>query len=399
MASPSHPSLFQQFVRTEAAGGMVLLAAAVVAFAVANSPLAGAAEAFWTTPRVVGPAGHALTLTTRGWVNDALMALFFLLVGLEIKRELLVGELATARQAALPIAAALGGVIAPALVYLALAPDGAGRGWAVPTATDIAFALAVLSIAASAAPPGLKVFLAALAIVDDMAAVLVIALVYTARVHTGALLTAAAIVVMLIGCNRIGVRRLWPYLTLGAALWLFVHESGVHATIAGVLLAMTIPAGAPGSGPPRRAPADLDHTAPLLRLEHALQGPSAFVVMPVFALANAGVTLGAADAGGGVSLAVAAGLLAGKPIGITAAAWLACRGRLASLPARVTWPMLHGVAWVAGIGFTMALFIAALAFGDGAAYAAAQAGILGGSAIAAAIGTVLLRRAVGRAPS
>ena len=428
MASDLRSRVFQQFVRTEAVGGLVLLAAALVALAAANSPLGPLYDRVWNTVLVAGPEGHALALTARGWVNDALMALFFLLVGLEIKRELLVGELATARQAALPLAAALGGVVAPALDYQLAAPAGAAGGWAIPTATDIAFALAVLAIAAPGAPAGLKVFLAALAIVDDMSAVVVIALAYTPAVHLGALLTAAAIVVLLAGLNRLGVRALWPYLALGAALWLAVHESGVHATIAGVVLALTIPTStridAPvftreartlvdafeeaetGDGLVITSPGQqhalhaLDRaasavSAPLLRLEHALHGVAAFVVMPVFAFANAGVPLAAASGDTGLSLAVAAGLVVGKPLGITAAAWLACRTGLAALPAGVTWPMLHGVAWVAGIGFTMALFIAGLAFGAGPAYTSAQAGILVGSGVAAAVGAVLVRRAAG----
>jgi NhaA family Na+:H+ antiporter len=427
MASDLRSRTFQQFVRTEAAGGLVLLVAAVLALVVANSPLGPTYDRLWNTVLVVGPQDHALSLSARAWVNDALMALFFLLVGLEIKRELLVGELASVRQAALPIAAALGGVIVPALIYLLLAPEGTGRGWAIPTATDIAFALAVVAIAAPAAPAGLKVFLAALAIVDDMSAVIVIAVGYTAAVHLGALLTAGAVVVLLIGLNRLGVRVLWPYLVLGAALWLAVHESGVHATIAGVVLALTIPTATRIDAPvfAREARALVDAfdaaetgdglvitspgqqhalhaldaaasavSAPLLRLEHALHGVAAFVVMPVFAFANAGVPLGTAAVDGGLALAVAAGLVAGKPLGITAAAWIACRSGLAALPAGVTWRMLHGVAWIAGIGFTMALFIGNLAFGDGPAYVAAQTGILGGSFLAAMTGAVLVRRAV-----
>jgi NhaA family Na+:H+ antiporter len=429
MAPDLRSRVFQQFVRTEAAGGLVLLAAAIVALAVANSPLGAAYQRLWTTVFVVGPEGHPLALSARAWVNDALMALFFLLVGLEIKRELLVGELATMRQAALPLTAALGGVAAPAVIFLLLAPSGATRGWAVPTATDIAFALAVLALAAPKAPAGLKVFLAALAIVDDMAAVIVIALGYTAHVHLGALLTAAAVVVLLVGLNRVGVRTLWPYLALGAVLWLAVHESGVHATIAGVVLALTIPTStridAPAFAGEARTLIDafdaaetgdrliitspgqqhalhaLDAaasavTAPLLRLEHALHGVAAFVVMPVFAFANAGVPLDA-TADRALTFAVAAGLVVGKPLGITAAAWLACRTGVAALPAGVTWSMLHGVAWIAGIGFTMALFIAGLAFGTDAAYASAQAGILAGSGVAAVAGALLVRRAVGAA--
>lgn len=422
-------SLFQQFFRTEAASGVVLLLAAVLALAAANSPIAPAFERLWQQPLVAGPADHPLGLSARGWVNDALMAVFFLLVGLEIKRELLVGELASRRQAALPIAAALGGVAVPAAVFLLLVPEAAVRGWAIPTATDIAFALGVLALAAPGAPAGLKVFLAALAIVDDMAAVLVIAIFYTAEVHTGALLSAAAVLVLLVGLNRARVIAVWPYLVLGAVLWVFVHESGVHATIAGVALAFTVPTSTRINAAEfaREARARIDDferaetgddlvitspgqqealhaldaaasgvTAPLLRLEHGLHRPAAFLVMPIFALANAGVALGASSGDTGVTTAVAAGLVLGKPLGITAGAWVACRTGLAALPAGVTWAMLHGASWVAGIGFTMALFIAGLAYGQTPTYAAAQTGILAGSAVAAATGAVVLRRALAR---
>lgn len=415
---------FLHFFHTEAAGGVVLLVAALAALIAANSPWAGWYHGLWDTRLVVGSEGHPLVLTARAWVNDAVMALFFLLVGLEIKREVLVGELSSRRQAALPFAAALGGIVAPALLYLALAPAQARSGWAVPTATDIAFALGVLALIAPGAPTGLKVFLAALAIVDDMAAVLTIAVFYTSQVHLGALLTAGAITVGLVGLSRAGVRHLAPYLAAGMALWLFVHESGIHATIAGVVLALTIPTHTRLNAAQfsREARAHLDAfdrtetgdllvitsrgqqdalhalghasravAAPLLQLEHALHGLSAFVVMPVFAFANAGVTLGGASLDGATAMAVGVGLAVGKPLGITVASWLACRAGVAALPAGVTWRMLHGVSWVAGIGFTMSLFIAGLAFGSSPTFDAAQIGIIGGSALAALVGALLLR--------
>lgn len=425
MTDRQRSSAFLHFFHTEAAGGVVLLVAAVAALIAANSPLAAWYTGLWDTRLVVGPESHPLALTARMWVNDAVMALFFLLVGLEIKRELLVGELSSLRQAALPFAAAVGGVAVPALVFLAVAPAGMRAGWAIPTATDIAFALGVLALVAPGAPTGLKVFLAALAIVDDMAAVLVIALFYTAQVHVGALMTAAAITVGLIGLNRAGVRHLAPYLAAGVALWFFVHESGIHATIAGVVLAFTIPTHTRINAADfsREARAHLDEfdrtetgdllvitskgqqqalhaldnassavSAPLLRLEHALHGLSAYVVMPVFAFANAGVTLGGSGLDWTTAGAVGLGLAAGKPLGITFASWLACRAGLAALPAGVSWAMLHGVSWVAGIGFTMSLFIAGLAYGPSPAFDAAQVGIMGGSAFAALVGAGVLRR-------
>lgn len=417
---------FQSFLRTEAVGGVVLLTAALAALATANSPLASAYDALWATRLVVGPESHPLALSARAWVNDGLMAVFFLLVGLEIKRELLVGELSSARHAALPFASAFGGVVAPALIFAALAGPGTLRGWAIPIATDIAFALGVLALVAPQAPTGLKVFLAALAIVDDMCAVVVIALFYTAQVEWTAVAMATATIAALVGLNLARVQRLAPYLLLGAVLWFFVHESGVHATIAGVVLAFTIPTrtrinAAQFSAQARGHLEAFERTetgdllvitskgqqealhalesdsetvvAPLLRLEHALHGVSAYLVMPIFAFANAGVALSFGGLDTATALAVGLGLLAGKPMGITAAAWIACRAGVAALPAGVTWPMLHGAAWIAGIGFTMSLFIAGLAFGESPAFDAAQVGIMAGSALAAAVGAMVLRRA------
>ncbi|MEP7116073.1 MAG: Na+/H+ antiporter NhaA [Acidobacteriota bacterium] len=417
-------SFIQTFLSTEAAGSIVLLVAAIAALVIANSPLTGAYDAFWATPLVVGPQSHPLVLSARGWVNDGLMAAFFLLVGLEIKRELLVGELSALRQAALPFAAALGGVVVPALVYVALTGSGEWRGWAIPTATDIAFALGVLALVAPQAPAGLKTFLAALAIVDDMFAVIVIALFYTAHVNGAALAGAGIALAILVTLNRSRVTALAPYLLVGVVLWFFVHESGVHATIAGVVLAFTIPTRtsinaldfstrahahlaefartesgdllvitSPGQQEALLA-LETDSTAvvaPLLRLEHALHSASAFVVMPIFAFANAGVAVSMGGLQVSTAVAVGAGLVVGKPLGITAAAWLACRAG-ASLPAGVTWTMLHGCAWIAGIGFTMSLFIAGLAFGESAAFDAAQVGIIAGSVVAATVGVVVLRR-------
>ena len=426
MGPTARRRFFHTFFTTEAAGGVVLLAAAVAALAVANSPWAAGYAALWQTRIVIGPETHPLALTARHWVNDGLMAGFFLLVGLEIKRELLVGELSTRRQAALPFAAALGGVLVPALLFLAAAPADASHGWAVPTATDIAFALGVLALVAPGAPAGLKVFLAALAIVDDLAAVLVIAFVYTASVAAAPLLLAAAVTAVLMAMNRLGVRHLGLYLAFGTVLWFFVHESGVHATVAGVITAFTVPTrtrinAAEFSAHARALLDEFDRTetgdlllitskgqqealhglesasddvtAPLLRLEHALHRASAFVVMPIFALANAGVTVSFDGLDRATAAAVAAGLVLGKPLGITTAAWLACRAGWASLPAGVTWPMIHGCAWIGGIGFTMSLFIAGLAFGATPRFAAAQVGIMAGSLAAATVGAVLVRRA------
>jgi len=426
-------SPFQEFFRTEAAGGALLVVCAIAALVVANSASAAAYHHLLATKITIAFGGRALSLTLHQWINDGLMAVFFFLVGLEIKREALAGELASPRQAALPIAAAIGGMVVPASIYLLMTTGGPGaRGWAIPMATDIAFALGTLALVAPRAPAGLKIFLAALAIVDDIGAVLVIAVFYTGSIEWSALGTAGLFLLGLIALNALRVRLLMPYLALGLGLWYFVHDSGVHATIAGVLLAFTVPAtsrvnAAKFSDRARRLLDDFDREetgdlvvltskgqqdaifglghasaaaiAPLLRLEHALHRFSAFVVMPLFALSNAGVSVG--SAGGGVTLAVIAGLVIGKPLGITVAALAAVRLRLASLPDGVNWTALHGCAWLGGIGFTMSLFIAALAFDGTAFLGPAKAGILAASLVSGVVGAVFVRRGVrpGRAAS
>ena len=401
------------------------MACACAALIVANSAWADPYHRLLATTIAISAGGHELSLTVHQWINDGLMAVFFLLVGLEIKREALAGELASPRQAALPIAAAIGGMVVPASIYMLTTGGGAeSRGWAIPMATDIAFALGVLALVAPRAPSGLKIFLAALAIVDDMGAVLVIALFYTGAIAWGTLGMAGLILLLLISLNVLRIRSLTPYLVLGAGLWYFVHESGLHATIAGVLLAFAIPtrtrinaaefsAKARGlldyfdrtetgdllvltSNGQQEAITGLERaseevTAPLLRLEHALHGLSAFVVMPLFAFSNAGVWLSGA-AGGRVALAVMLGLAVGKPLGITVAALAAVRLRLASLPERVTWTALHGCAWLGGIGFTMSLFIATLAFDSSNLLDSAKVGILGGSILSGVVGAIIVRR-------
>lgn len=418
LAGPS-----QEFFRTEAAAGALLLVCAALALAVANSPWAHRYAALWAIPLAIDVGGHSLSLTLHGWINDGLMTLFFLLVGLEIKREILAGELASPRRAALPIAAAIGGMVVPAVLYVLSSGGGAAAaGWAVPMATDIAFALGVLALVAPHAPAGLKVFLAALAIVDDMGAVMVIALFYTQGIDLHALGIAAAIFGVLVILNRLAVRSLTAYLLPGAALWYFVHESGVHATIAGILLALTIPTrsrinAAEYSALARQLVDRFDRTqtgdlqtltnreqqdaiigleraservtAPLLRLEHGLHRVSAFLVMPLFAFSNAGVAIGQ-GATSQVTTAVLLGLVIGKPLGITLAAWAAVGGRLAALPEGVSWRALHGCAWLGGIGFTMSLFVSGLAFEGTPLHDASKLGILSGSLIAGVVGGLLV---------
>jgi NhaA family Na+:H+ antiporter len=419
------PTIFQRFFRTETAGGSVLLLFGIAALVLANSPLADAYQRLWQIRLTFGIASHPLSLTLHQWINDGLMAVFFLLVGLEIKRELIVGELASVRKAALPIACAIGGMIVPAVFYWVCNMSGPNaRGWGIPMATDIAFALGALALIAPNAPAGARVFLAALAIVDDMGAVLVIAIFYSHAIAWSALVAAALIVALLIGLNAMGVRHLWPYLLAGIALWYFMHESGVHATVAGVALAFTIPtrtrinAGdfsqqarsilnrfdptegddllAPTSKAEQEALFRLNNAsraviAPILRLEHALHNFSAFVVMPLFAFANAGVRIGGPLDHAEVTVGVILGLVVGKPLGIAAAALGAIKSGIGELPNGVGWTSLFGYACLAGIGFTMSLFIAMLAFHETGPVNAAKSGILAGSLLAGIAGAIFLR--------
>lgn len=416
---------FQQFFKTEAAGGILLVVCAGAALVAANSGWAHGYHALWDTRLTLGAGDRQVSLTVHQWINDGLMAVFFLLVGLEIKREALAGELASPRQAALPIAAAVGGMVVPALLFVITSKPGPSlHGWAIPMATDIAFALGALALAAPRAPGGLKVFLAALAIVDDIGAVLVIALFYTNEIVWHGVVMAGVCLAVLAALNLLRVRALMPYLLVGVVLWFYVHESGVHATIAGVLLALTIPVrthinAAEYAGRTRRlldefertetgdrrvltskgqqeaifavGKANLEALAPLLRLEHALHGLSAFAVMPLFAFSNAGVSLSGMT-GDRVTLAVILGLLVGKPLGIMGAAFAAVRLRAAALPERVNWTMLFGCAWFGGIGFTMSLFIAMLAFEGSPLLDSAKIGILLASACAAVIGGIVIRQ-------
>jgi NhaA family Na+:H+ antiporter len=416
---------FQEFFKTEAAGGLVLVGCASAALIVANSGWAPAYHALWETKLTVGVGDHQVSLTVHQWINDGLMAVFFLLVGLEIKRESLAGELASPRQATLPIAAAIGGMVMPALLFLFASSTGpSSRGWAIPMATDIAFALGALAIAAPRAPGGLKVFLAALAIVDDIGAVLVIAFFYTSEIVWHGVLMAGLCLAVLGALNRLRVQALTPYLLMGAVLWFYVHESGLHATIAGVLLAFAIPVRTQINAVEyvdrtRRLLDEFERTetgdfrvltskgqqeaifavgttnlealAPLLRLEHALHGISAFAVMPLFAFSNAGVSV-TGMATDRVTLAVILGLLAGKPIGIMGGAFAAVRLRAAGLPEHVNWTMLFGCAWFGAIGFTMSLFIATLAFEGSPLLDSAKVGILLASACGAVVGAIVMRR-------
>ena len=419
---------FQEFFQAESASGIVLLIMAALALVWANSPWADSYFHLWETHLVVGGGPIQLDYSLHYWINDGLMAVFFFMVGLEIKRETKVGELASPKQAALPIAAALGGILIPAGIYVLFnAGTPELRGWGVPMATDIAFALGVLAILGDRVPSGLKIFLAALAIVDDLAAVMVIALFYSAGIDWTMLAYAGMVFILLVGANLGGIRRPAVYALLGVVLWYFFLKSGVHATIAGVLLATTIPAKTrinvpefvasaraylgqfeddglrPDPAHPLTAKQEsalerLEEAAeevqsPLLSIEHAIVPWVAYGIMPLFALANAGVALEpevVQGLGSPVVLGIALGLLIGKPLGVGLFSWLAVRLGLAGLPAGVRGMHLIGVGFLAGIGFTMSLFIANLAF-DGTVLELSKVGVLAASTVAGVVGYLILR--------
>ncbi len=385
---PSRSTL-RAFLATEAAGGIILMGAAMLAMIVANSPLSGLYHDALHTP-----TGPVLTdklgpMTAHLWINDGLMAIFFLFVGLEIKRELVDGRLATRRQRRLPVIAAAAGMAVPAAIYLFVAGGNPAlvHGWAIPAATDIAFAIGVLALLGPRAPTSLKLFLVTVAIVDDMGAVAIIALFYTAKLNLVAVGAAAAILAGMVALNRNGVRALSPYWLGFALLWYAILLSGVHATIAGVLAAFAVPIivtpGTPDSG-----------DSPLHRMEHALDAPVAFFIVPLFGFANAGVSLtgiGLDQLLSPLPLGIAAGLFIGKQIGIFTAVWLAVTLGIASKPRGSTWLQIYAVAVLCGIGFTMSLFIGGLAFGDPLLVEEAKLGTLAGSVLAAIVGYALLR--------
>jgi len=378
----------REFIALESAGGILLAIAAAAALTLANSPLAFLYDAFLDTPVEVRVGALQIAKPLLLWINDGLMALFFFLVGLEIKREVLEGELSDPRQVVLPAVAAVGGMAVPAVIYAAI---NAGNpltlaGWAIPAATDIAFALGVLSLLGRRVPVGLKVFLLTLAILDDLGAIVIIAIFYAGNLAPVSLGIAAAALLALFALNRSGVARLVPYLFVGLLLWVSVLKSGVHATLAGVALAFFIPLRVRGS----------ESRSPLRRLEHDLHAPVAFAILPLFAFANAGISLKGVTAAAflePVPLGIAAGLLAGKAIGVFLASWLTVRLGFARLPQGADWGSIFGVSVLCGIGFTMSLFIAGLAFeGAGSEYVVqTRLGILFGSLASAVIGYALLR--------
>lgn len=372
--------LLGKLVASEAAPGMVLMACAAAALVLANSPLAHGWHELFLHALPWSPVARLVNL--HEWINDGLMAVFFLVVGLEIKREFIMGALADAARRRLPVIAAMAGMAVPALVYLGVTHSGPALrgGWAIPAATDIAFALGVLALLGNRVPPSVRLFLLTVAVVDDIGAIAIIALFYTTSLELGWLALAIALFAAMVALNRFGVRVLWPYLILAAALWFAVLYSGIHATVAGVLAALTIPVALDRHG-----------NSPLLRLEHALVGVSGFVIVPLFGLANAGVALGEGDLIAPLPLGIGLGLFAGKQIGILLAVLGCERLGIASRPAGAGILHLWGLALLCGIGFTMSLFIGGLAFADTPHLVEeAKLGVLGGSLLSALAGAALL---------
>lgn len=411
----------QRFFRTEAAGGIVLVISAVVALVIANSRLGHDYESVFHATVRLGAGPYEIALPLHALINDVLMTVFFVVAGMEIKRELVTGELSSLRQAALPLIAAAGGMVVPGLIYLAWNRSGAARtGWAIPTATDIAFALGCLSLIKRRVPWSLFVFLTALAIFDDLGAILIIALFYGGKMQVPSLLVAAGITAVLILLPRLRVHRTWVYYLVGVALWIAVARSGLHPTIAGVIVGLAMPTR--GERPLESALEDIEVAVeglrqlprgraegslmaierhveslqpPVERALHALHGPVAFCIVPLFSLANAGVAVHGSPIASGssaVTFGVATGLVAGKTLGIFGATFLAVRLRIAPMPSRARWSHIFGIAMMGGIGFTMSLFVTGLAFEQQPALAtASKIGILSGSLVSALGGLALLR--------
>ncbi len=410
------------FVRWGPASGLLLAVATLLALALSNSPAGSSFQAFWETTAGVRWGGSALVLSLVDWVNHGLLTIFFVVVGLEIKREFTVGHLASVRSGALPVIAAFGGIILPALIYSTIAPPGLRHGWGVPIGTDTAFAVALIVLLGPRVPVELRVFLTAAVIIDDIVAILVIALFYTGEIHIRYLAAAAAVTVLLAALNRAGVYRLLPYAALGVLLWFLLHESGLHATLAGVLLALLVPtrspanlkallaqagtvihledrhtgeAMRPGPSEPTLRALNAIHDrieSPADRVLRTVEPWSSYLVLPIFALANAGVvwSRGVFEGREYLTLAIVLGLVVGKPVGIMLAAWSAVHLRVAEKPEVYSWRQLSGAATLAGIGFTMALFIASAAFPDPADYAAAKIAIFLASIVAGVLGVLIL---------
>ena len=377
----------QEFIRLETSGGIILMIAAVLAMIIANSPLATAYDAILGTYIKVGIGSFEIAKPAILWINDGLMAIFFFLVGLEIKREVLAGELSSFDKAILPIMAAIGGMAVPGLIYAIInwgTPENL-NGWAIPTATDIAFALGILALIGSRAPVALKIFLLAIAIIDDLGAIVIIAVFYTSQLSMNALTISMLGFAAAIVLNRMGVQRTAPYLLVGIVMWVFVLKSGVHATLAGVLIALTIPLKSKN-----------EDEALLYKMEHGLHPWVAFLILPIFAFANAGVNftgIGIDDLLQPLTLGIAVGLFLGKQIGVFIATWIGVKSGVARLPENVTWRHVYGVACLTGVGFTMSLFIGSLAFEAADEMNSVRLGVVLGSILSGLFGYVLLKSA------
>ncbi|NQY60440.1 Na+/H+ antiporter NhaA [Cognatishimia sp.] len=378
-------SRIQKFMQMEASAGLVLMGVAVLAMIFANTGLAGLYTSVLDTNIRVGIGSFEISKPALLWINDGLMAIFFFLIGLEIKREVLLGELSSFDKAILPIFAAIGGMAVPGLVYVAInwgTPENL-VGWAIPAATDIAFALGVLALLGTRAPVALKVFLLAVAIIDDLGAIIIIAIFYTSELSTNALTFSMLGFAAAVALNRMGIQRIAPYIIIGVIMWVFVLKSGVHATLAGVLIALTIPL--------KEKNGD---KALLYKVEHALHPWVAYMILPIFAFANAGVSLNGlsvSDLTQPLTFGIAAGLFLGKQIGVVAATWIAVKSGIAKLPEGINWLHLYGVACLTGIGFTMSLFVGSLAFGADDAMNAVRLGVIFGSVLSGILGFVILR--------
>jgi NhaA family Na+:H+ antiporter len=383
-------SRIQTFLKLEASAGLILMGVALLAMLAANTALAPLYNGFLDTKIRIGIGSFEIYKPALLWINDGLMAIFFFLVGLEIKREVLAGELSSFDKAVLPILAAIGGMAIPGLIFVAInwgTPENL-NGWAIPTATDIAFALGILALLGTRAPLALKVFLLAVAIIDDLGAIVIIAVFYTSELSTNALTLSMLGFAMAVALNRMGVQKATPYVLIGIFMWVFVLKSGVHATLAGVLIALTIPL--------KKKDGD---KALLYQLEHALHPWVAFMILPIFAFANAGVSLqgiSPSDLLQPLPLGIAAGLFLGKQIGVLVATFVGVKSGIARLPEGVGWRHIYGVACLTGVGFTMSLFIGSLAFGADETMNAVRLGVISGSILSGLLGYTLLRTAAPR---
>jgi Na+:H+ antiporter, NhaA family len=380
-------SRIQEFIRLETSGGVVLMIAAIFAMIIANTPLSATYDLILGTYIKLGIGNFEIAKPAILWINDGLMAIFFFLVGLEIKREVLAGELSSFDKAILPIMAAIGGMAVPGIIFAIVnwgTPENL-NGWAIPTATDIAFALGILALIGSRAPIALKIFLLAIAIIDDLGAIVIIAIFYTSELSINALSISMIGFAAAVALNRLGIQRTAPYLLVGIIMWVFVLKSGVHATLAGVLIAFTIP-----------LKAKTEDEALLYKMEHGLHPWVAFLILPVFAFANAGVNftgIGIDDLLQPLTLGIAVGLFLGKQIGIFLATWIGVKSGIARLPENVSWKHVYGVACLTGVGFTMSLFIGSLAFTTADAMNAVRLGVVLGSVLSGIIGYLLLKSA------